>query len=68
MFRKSPTHHFHAGFTRVELLVGITMVVIFAALSFMGFARNPVEGKTTNQRMDYRHGNKAIVVCYDGSF
>lgn len=28
---------------------------------------DPVEGKTTNQRMAYRHDNKAIVVYYDGS-
>lgn len=28
---------------------------------------DPVEGKTTNQRVAYRHGNKAIVVYYDGS-
>lgn len=28
---------------------------------------NPVEGKTTDQRIAYRHGGKAIVVYYDGS-
>lgn len=28
---------------------------------------NPVEGKTTNQQMAYRHGGKAVVVYYDGS-
>lgn len=28
---------------------------------------NPVEGKSTDQRVAYRHGNKAIVVYYDGS-
>lgn len=28
---------------------------------------NPVEGKTTDQRIAYRHGNKAVVVYYDGS-
>ena len=28
---------------------------------------NPVEGKSTDQRIAYRHGNKAVVVYYDGS-
>jgi prepilin-type processing-associated H-X9-DG protein len=28
---------------------------------------NPVEGKTTDQRVAYRHGGKAVVVYYDGS-
>lgn len=28
---------------------------------------DPVEGKSTDQRIAYRHGNKAIVVYYDGS-
>jgi prepilin-type N-terminal cleavage/methylation domain-containing protein/prepilin-type processing-associated H-X9-DG protein len=28
---------------------------------------NPVEGKSTDQKMAYRHGGKAIVVYYDGS-
>jgi len=28
---------------------------------------NPVEGKTTDQRIAYRHNGKAIVVYYDGS-
>lgn len=28
---------------------------------------HPVEGKTTDQRIAYRHGNKAVVVYYDGS-
>jgi prepilin-type N-terminal cleavage/methylation domain-containing protein len=28
---------------------------------------NPVEGKTTDQRVAYRHGDKAVVVYYDGS-
>jgi prepilin-type N-terminal cleavage/methylation domain-containing protein/prepilin-type processing-associated H-X9-DG protein len=28
---------------------------------------NPVEGKSTDQRIAYRHGNKAAVVYYDGS-
>jgi prepilin-type processing-associated H-X9-DG protein len=28
---------------------------------------NPVEGKTTDQRIAYRHGGKAVVVYYDGS-
>jgi len=28
---------------------------------------NPVEGKSTDQKMAYRHGNKAVVVYYDGS-
>jgi prepilin-type N-terminal cleavage/methylation domain-containing protein len=28
---------------------------------------DPVEGKTTNQRIAYRHGDKAVVVYYDGS-
>jgi prepilin-type processing-associated H-X9-DG protein len=29
--------------------------------------KNPVEGKTTNQQIAYRHGNRAAVVYYDGS-
>jgi type II secretory pathway pseudopilin PulG len=29
--------------------------------------QNPVEGKSTDQRIAYRHGNKAVVVYYDGS-
>ena len=28
---------------------------------------DPVEGKTTDQRIAYRHGGKAVVVYYDGS-
>ena len=28
---------------------------------------NPIEGKTTDSKMAYRHGNKAVIVYYDGS-
>ncbi len=28
---------------------------------------SPVEGKTTNDKMAFRHGNRAIVIYYDGS-
>ena len=35
--------------------------------SRFNWLNNPVEGKTTDQRIAYRHGGKAIVVYYDGS-
>ncbi len=35
--------------------------------SRFNWLQNPVEGKSTDQRIAYRHGNKAVVVYYDGS-
>jgi prepilin-type processing-associated H-X9-DG protein len=127
---KTPTPRCHPGFTLVELLVVIVIIITLAALSLMGFRKireagdrattiavlrqlqvanvgyasehngqyvplssmdenkNRIndwhqssvflayltgdnsaleKGKTTDQRIAYRHGGKAVVVYYDGS-
>lgn len=51
---------------RTAFLVTATDYTVNYAGRFL-WKSKPVEGKTTDSKMAYRHNNKAIVVYYDGS-
>ena len=52
--------------TRTAAFITATDWIVVHKSRFLWQA-NPVEGKSTDQRVAYRHGNKAVVVYYDGS-
>jgi prepilin-type N-terminal cleavage/methylation domain-containing protein/prepilin-type processing-associated H-X9-DG protein len=52
--------------TRTAAFITATDWIVVHKSRFLWQA-NPVEGKSTDQRIAYRHGNKAVVAYYDGS-